>query len=181
MVKLLSLLSTLSLTTLVIATNVYEISVHDINGDPVPFETFSIPSSQIHHNSKTLARRADADSEYGGNWCGTVQKNLPSGIFQSVTGTWTVPVVTVPSDGTSPDAPYYLYQWVGIDGYYWDDSCDALIQGGTGFILYEDALYSLFVWTEYYPADPVGVSLDVSEGDVFATTVTTTSTTTGVM
>jgi hypothetical protein len=38
-------------------------------------------------------------------------------------------------DGTGVDDTYYLYRWVGIDGYYWNDTCDALIQAGTGFVV----------------------------------------------
>ncbi|KAH8655447.1 peptidase A4 family-domain-containing protein [Xylariales sp. PMI_506] len=164
------------LISLASANSIYEYTLKDASGADIPFETFQLPNV-TSYRPDSLSKRVEINS----GWCGAAQVEPPSGNFTSVTGTWTVPVVTPPTDGTGIDDPYYLYQWVGIDGYYWNSSCDALIQAGTGFILYEDTIYSLFVWTEYYPASVVGVNMSVSEGDVFKVTVNTTSTTTGVI
>ncbi|KAH8653766.1 concanavalin A-like lectin/glucanase domain-containing protein [Xylariales sp. PMI_506] len=178
MAKSLRQLVYLSIAALAKARDVYEISFYGADGGPIPFETFPLTRTITPNNSVPISKGAYQD---GSNWCGTVQKDLSHGTFTSVSGTWTVPTVSVPSDGTSPDAAYYLYQWVGIDGFYWNSSCDALIQGGTGIILYDGQIDMIFVWTEYYPANPVAVSISVSEGDVFTTNVTVTSSTTGIM
>jgi hypothetical protein len=114
--------------TLVAAKDVYEISVYGTDEAPIPFESFPLPENITLHHRQPMIKKTDV---YGDNWCGAVQQNLPSGTFNSVVGTWTVPNVSIPADGTSLDAPYSAAQWVGIDGFYWNSTCDALIQAGT--------------------------------------------------
>lgn len=156
----------------------YQYSLVDADGNDVPFEVTHVAdlTSARFHQDDTSKRAVES-----ANWCGAVQLEPTSGTFDSIVGTYTVPTVTPPTDGTGVDSLYYLYQWVGIDGYYWTSSCDALIQAGTGFILEDDEVYEIFVWTEYYPDGVNIVNMDASEGDVITVTVTTTSTSTGVI
>jgi hypothetical protein len=120
----------LALTGLASATATYDHSLVDATGAAVPFETFEVPGL-TSRRPQPISERASVIP----NWCGAVDVAPISERYTRVVGTWTVPVVTPPSDGTSPDAAYYLYQWVGVDGYFFNSTCDALFQAGTGFIV----------------------------------------------
>ena len=47
------------------------------------------------------------------SWGGLVYSNPPSGDFANITGTFTVPVVSIPS-GAASDILYQSFFWVGI-------------------------------------------------------------------
>jgi len=120
----------------------------------------------------TLTSSASDATVTSSNWCGAA---LTGSGFTSVTGTWTVPAITLRSGQSSSSDPA-LAQWVGIDGF----SNDALIQGGTLSEL-EGGRQENFAWTEMLPASLRQVSLTVDTGDSITTTVTMTSTTSGTV
>ena len=73
-----------------------------------------------------LAGRDDGD----GIWCGAVQTNEASGQFNQVSGTWSVPQITL-RDGQDPNSGPAFPIWVGIDGW----GCAGLLQAGTTSIV----------------------------------------------
>lgn len=74
-------------------------------------------------DGKTLKR----DQTFS-NWCGASNIDSPGGSWNSVSGTWTVPQISL-RQGQSSNSDPSLVQWVGIDG----DGCNTgLIQGGSG-------------------------------------------------
>jgi hypothetical protein len=93
---------------------------------------------------------------YSNNWAGGV---LEGSGFKTVTGTFTIPRVSVPSGGSSRTL-YSASAWVGIDGY----SCSSAI------LQYE--------WFPDYAYDFTGISF--SAGDSVTVTVTASSKTGGV-
>jgi len=148
------------------------------NGTEVPFTAgpqtkfqsqAMIKIGEARKRNRLNGRAAGATVE-SSNWCGAA---LTGSGFTSVTGTWTVPAITLRSGQSSSSDPA-LAQWVGIDGF----SNDALIQGGTLSEL-ESGRQENFAWTEMLPASLRQVSLTVDTGDSITTTVTMTSTTSG--
>ncbi|KAF7333822.1 Acid proteinase A [Mycena venus] len=97
----------------------------------------------------------------------------PAPGFTSVTGTWTIPTISLRSGQSSSSDPA-ISQWVGIDGF----SDSALIQGGTLSQLVGGRQENV-AWTEMLPAASRDVSLTVDTGDSITTTVTMTSATSG--
>ncbi|KAH0145497.1 putative aspergillopepsin, partial [Aureobasidium melanogenum] len=110
---------------------------------------------------------------YSNNWAGGV---LEGSGWKTVTGTFTIPRVTVPSGGSSRTL-YSASAWVGIDGY----SCEsAILQTGVDFSIQGGAV-TYDAWYEWYPDyayDFSGISF--SAGDSVTVTVTASSTTGGV-
>lgn len=110
---------------------------------------------------------------YSNNWAGGVVEG--SG-FKTVTGTFTIPKVTVPSGGSSRTL-YSASAWVGIDGY----SCSsAILQTGVDFSI-QNGVVTYDSWYEWYPDyayDFTGISF--SAGDSVTVTVTASSKTGGV-
>ncbi|MHB8681186.1 MAG: G1 family glutamic endopeptidase [Acidimicrobiales bacterium] len=97
---------------------------------------------------------------YSYNWSGYAQSG-PSGTFQSVVDTWTVPTVT----STSGDQ--YAADWVGIGGY----SDSTLIQAGTS-AQFVNGTPQYYAWTEVLPqAERQLTSLVIKPGDRIRTTV----------
>jgi hypothetical protein len=86
----------LGLATMPSAKATYTFDLRNSNGTPIPFETFTVPETSRPTSISVNSKRALAVVEYVENWCGAVQLDPPSGegTFTSVTGTWTVPVVT---------------------------------------------------------------------------------------
>ncbi|TIA09749.1 hypothetical protein D6C80_08472 [Aureobasidium pullulans] len=110
---------------------------------------------------------------YSTNWAGGVLEGTG---FKTVTGTFTIPKVTVPSGGSSRTL-YSASAWVGIDGY----SCSsAILQTGVDFSIQNGAV-TYDAWYEWYPDyayDFTGISF--SAGDSVTTTVTVSSKSGGV-
>jgi hypothetical protein len=110
------------------------------------------------------------------NWAGAVQVSSPSGVFNSVSGQWTIPAVSVPSSASGPGV-WYTSQWVGIDGY----SClTSIIQAG--IFSYVEVSTSgavtnaALAWHEWYPNPQVQFSdFSVSAGDTVHVSVKATS------
>jgi len=119
-----------------------------------------------------LNGRASAVTVESSNWCGAA---VTGSGFTSVTGSWTVPTLSLRS-GQSASSEPALAQWVGIDGF----SNSALIQGGTLSEIVSGGQEN-FAWTEMLPASLREVSLTVDTGDKITTTVTMTSTTSGTV
>ncbi|KAH8880495.1 concanavalin A-like lectin/glucanase [Thozetella sp. PMI_491] len=111
------------------------------------------------------------------NWCGSVAQTT-SGTYQSVSGTWTVPTISLRSGQSNSDEPSAA-QWVGIDG----DGCasGALIQGGTLSQIGRNGRQTNIAWTEMLPAALKSISLTVNTGDSITTNVTMTSKTSGTV
>ncbi|KAG9658383.1 putative aspergillopepsin, partial [Aureobasidium melanogenum] len=110
---------------------------------------------------------------YSNNWAGGV---LEGSGWKTVTGTFTIPKVTLPPGGSSRTL-YSASAWVGIDGY----SCEsAILQTGVDFSIQGGAV-TYDAWYEWYPDyayDFSGISF--SAGDSVTVTVTASSTTGGV-
>jgi hypothetical protein len=110
---------------------------------------------------------------YSNNWAGGV---LEGSGFKTVTGTFTIPKVSVPSGGSSRTL-YSASAWVGIDGY----SCSsAILQTGVDFSIQNGAV-TYDAWYEWFPDyayDFTGISF--SAGDSVTVTVIASSKTGGV-
>ncbi|KKA31244.1 hypothetical protein TD95_002733 [Thielaviopsis punctulata] len=121
--------------------------------------------------SSGLLNRTQENEETSTNWAGSVVKT--TGVT-SVTGTFTVPSVSLPEGANS----YELYgatAWVGIDG---DTGTNSILQTGVDFLA-EGGQTGYEAWFEWYPAASHTFSMDVNAGDVITVTVTATSSTSG--
>ncbi len=94
------------------------------------------------------------------NWSGYT--TVGSGTYTSVTGSWVVPSINVPTSDTA-DAT-----WVGIGG---SDSQD-LIQAGTQAIVSHSGSINYKAWYEMLPGYSIPVSLIISPGDSITATIT---------
>ncbi|KAI1266579.1 peptidase A4 family-domain-containing protein [Xylariaceae sp. FL1019] len=150
------------------AVATYSAKAHDASGNEAPVVAYTIPVSSVRSNgaltkfaSNDKAKRQDVTTS--GNWCGAVQLSPPSGTFNYVAATF--PVANISSDtpdGTGPDDEYFLYEWVGIDGF--TGECSGLIQSGTGYWINQGSGTSdLFVWAYFWP-DPEIYGLDIAGG-----------------
>jgi hypothetical protein len=114
---------------------------------------YNVPNSANSQIAQNLSR----------NWAGYV---ADTGIYTSVTGTWTVPNVSTSSNSAEADAT-----WVGIGGV----KDENLIQAGTQAIT-ENGQIAYQAWYETLPNASTPVSLTVNPGDSVTTTLTETST-----
>jgi hypothetical protein len=125
-------------------------------------------SSQITEQTMSGAS-AHNKNYYSTNWSG-YEVSGSSGTVTSVSGSWTVPIVTG-SNG-------YSSFWVGIDGF----SSSTVEQIGTASDI-SGGVASYYAWYEFYPNAPVDLSsttYPVNFGDVMSATVNyLSSTTTG--
>jgi len=136
-----------------------------------------------HRSGKPLNRSSTASSvnetshvDYSSNWSGAVIESPPSGeTFNAVSGTFTVPTPSVPSDG-SDSSSYAASAWVGIDG---DTYTNAILQTGVDFTVTDSGDVSYDAWYEWYPNYAIDFSLSVSAGDVISLSVVATTTTSG--
>ncbi|KAJ7830333.1 putative aspergillopepsin-2 precursor [Mycena olivaceomarginata] len=150
------------------------------NGTEVPFTAGPLTRFQSQAMIKVgearkrnrLNGRASSATVTSSNWCGAA---ITGSGFTSVTGTWTIPTISLRS-GQSASSDPAISQWVGIDGF----SDSALIQGGTLSQLVGGRQENV-AWTEMLPAASRDVSLTVGTGDSITTTVTMTSTTSGTV
>jgi hypothetical protein len=109
------------------------------------------------------------------NWSGAVQTTAPTGqTFFWVSAKWIVPSVYPPasaktSTGAWEDGTYYVYSWVGIDGYF--NSPSQVLQTGTaGYVTVSGGVVGTpqyWGWHEWYPAGIVQYSnFPVEAGDL---------------
>lgn len=106
---------------------------------------------------------------YSNNWAGAV---LVGTSFQSVTGTFTVPTIKIPSGGNSGTS-YWASAWVGPGG----NTCNtAILQTGIYLNIQGDRVF-FRPWYEWFP-EPTQVfeDLAVNVGDQLKLTVVVTST-----
>ncbi|KAI1328854.1 peptidase A4 family-domain-containing protein [Xylariaceae sp. FL0255] len=174
------------------AAATYKATARDSAGNAVDIKTFTLPVSSAINNgaltkqtvnsssSKNKIKGKRQDVTYSANWCGAVQLSPPSGTWDYVAGTF--PVATISSDtpdGTGPNDEYFLYEWVGIDGYSSSSSCSGLIQSGTGYYIQESSS-TLFVWAYFYPSPNLyGLNIPAKVGDTFKIELTVDSDSTG--
>ncbi|KAI0139346.1 peptidase A4 family-domain-containing protein [Xylariaceae sp. FL1272] len=167
------------------AVATYSAKAHDASGNETPVAAYTIPVTSVRSNgaltkfsSNDKARRQDVTTS--GNWCGAVQLTPPSGTFNYIAATF--PVANISSDtpdGTGPDDEYFLYEWVGIDGF--TGECSGLIQSGTGYWINQgEGTSDLFVWAYFWP-DPniYGLDIAASVGDLISVKLTVESNSTG--
>lgn len=133
---------------------------------PKPFLAATNVSAAVHGPENKYV-------SYSTNWAGGVVEG--SG-FKTVTGTFTIPEVSLPSGGSSSTL-YSASAWVGIDGY----SCSsAILQTGVDFSI-QNGRTTYDAWYEWFPDyayDFSGISF--SAGDSVTVTVTASSKTGGV-
>jgi len=121
----------------------------------------SKPMAQIaearkrRRESAKFAPRATVSSS---NWCGAA---LTGTGFTSVTGQWTVPVLSLRPGQTAAQDPA-LAQWVGIDGF----SDTSLIQAGSLSELVNGVGQENIAWVEMLPGALIEVSLPVNTNNV---------------
>ncbi len=126
---------------------------------PAPLTSSRGPSVPVIHAATPAGvRSAGGLGWYSSNWAGYA---VTAGPYRSVSGRWTVPVVS-PASRSS-----YSAQWVGVDGV----SSAALIQAGTeANFVNGTARYS--AWWEILPAPAVSIrTLTVRPGDEISVTI----------
>ncbi|GAD94734.1 aspergillopepsin, putative [Paecilomyces variotii No. 5] len=123
-------------------------------------------------NGQQLHLNATKQVEYSSNWAGAV---LIGTGYTKVTGTFTVPIPSVPS-GSGLFEEYCASAWVGIDG----DTCTAsILQTGVDFCV-QGSSVSYDAWYEWYPDYAYDFSgITISAGDVVTVTVDATSSSAG--
>jgi hypothetical protein len=108
-----------------------------------------------------------ANTNQSSNWFGYQQGTLEQGstLFNSITGDWTVPTVTV----HDPAQDEYSSDWIGIGGGCVDAGCTAgdntLIQTGTEQDVTAGGQTSYSAWWELVPAPSTTISMTVDPGD----------------
>ncbi|KAK4541195.1 hypothetical protein LTR36_008269 [Oleoguttula mirabilis] len=131
---------------------------------PLAVNATSIEDVVVANNPKEVT--------YSSNWAGAV---IVGTSITEVTGTFTVPTVTIPSGGNSK-TEYGAAAWVGIDG----DTCGtAILQTGVDFLI-EGTETEYAAWYEWYPDYSYDFAdFTVSPGNVIKATVIATSKTAG--
>lgn len=113
----------------------YTVTHLDADGSelPVEFGPTIDATSRVAQREQRRKARAAGDKEKRtqtfSNWCGAANLNPPGGVWNEVSGGWTVPEISLRSGQSANNQPS-LVQWIGIDG----DGCQSggLIQGGSG-------------------------------------------------
>lgn len=117
----------------------YTVTHLDADGSELPVEfgpSIDATSRVAQREQRRKARAAgttsadlDKRTQTFSNWCGAANLSPPSGVWNAVSGGWTVPEISLHS-GQSASSQPSLVQWIGIDG----DGCQSggLIQGGSG-------------------------------------------------
>ena len=110
------------------------------------------------------------------NWFGYNQGTLEQGgkLFNSVTGSWTVPTATQHTAGQAENSS----DWIGIGGGCLDAGCSAtdntLIQTGTEQDVDATGKASYSAWYELVPAPSISISMTVAPGDKMQASVAET-------
>lgn len=133
----------------------------------------ALASRRSNFNIPHAGADQSASVSQSSNWAGAAL--VTTGVTE-VTGTFTIPVPTVPSGG-STRTEFCGAAWVGIDG----DTCQSgLIQTGV-FWCVENGAFSYEAWYEYIPQASIAYTgISVTGGNVIKVTVTKTSATGGV-
>ncbi|QKX54248.1 uncharacterized protein TRUGW13939_01333 [Talaromyces rugulosus] len=114
-----------------------------------------------------------ADESYSTNWAGAV---LIGDGYTTVSGTFVVPSVSVPSGGDD-STQYCAAAWVGIDG----DTCSsAILQTGVNICIQNGEITNT-AWYEWIPAAQSywTTGITINTGDTITASVTADSTTSG--
>lgn len=133
-------------------------TAHAVSPNPVGHKRIPAPDRVKVHPFET------GSSSLAENWSGYAD-SAPGGTFTAITGTFTVPTVSV--TGTSDQ---FSSDWLGIGGY----SDGSLIQAGIeADSINGSAFYD--AWTEVLPAFESPVHLKIRPGDTVAVTIVETS------
>ncbi|KAI4720010.1 hypothetical protein E4T48_03798 [Aureobasidium sp. EXF-10727] len=106
------------------------------------------------------------------NWAGAV---LTGSDFQSVTGTFTVPMINLPTDrGKDSHLEYAAGVWVGIDG---SNECQGVVmQTGVNMWISPNGDLDYNAWYEWYPEHSIKFRhFSVSPGDNLTLTISASS------
>ncbi|GJP92125.1 aspergillopepsin [Aspergillus niger] len=130
-------------------------------------------TSAVSTNHKSSSSSSD-NYEVNENWAGAVQETSGTATFSYVAATFTLPSVTPTAASSSSDDQAVSF-WVGIDGatgqnQIWQAGVDIYVQNGETTFL---------GWSEWYPADTVGLDMEFSIGDVIVVSVESTSSSEG--
>ncbi|GKZ17623.1 hypothetical protein AbraIFM66951_004281 [Aspergillus brasiliensis] len=130
-------------------------------------------TSAVSSNHKSSSTSSD-DYEVNENWAGAVQETTGTATFSYVAATFTLPSVTPTAASSSSDDQAVSF-WVGIDGatgqnQIWQAGVDIYVQNGETTFL---------GWSEWYPADTVGLDMEFNIGDVIVVSVESTSSSEG--
>jgi hypothetical protein len=125
---------------------------------------FEVPQLTVRHDLifRPLRRKQAAGADVTSNWGGLVMNDAPP--YQRAWGSWTIPEIQIPPNGTFPS--YSCALWVGLGGYENDDN---LLQSGTAQAVGADGSGECFAWYEWYPAAPIMLSgINVEAGHTVA-------------
>jgi hypothetical protein len=115
--------------------------------------------------------------EYSSNWGGAVIQTPPAGqAFNAVSGAFTVPTPSIPSNGIYTGESFAAAVWVGIDG---DTYTNAILQTGIDLNVGADGSVSFDAWYEWYPDYSYDFDLGISAGDEVSLTVVASTSTSG--
>lgn len=116
--------------------------------------------------------QGDSQATTDSNWAGAT---LVSTGYTAISGTVTVPKVSVPAGGSASTA-YYASAWVGLDG----DTCtSAILQTGVDFGI-QNGKPTFEAWYEWYPAVSVDFpAMKLAEGDQIKMSINALSKTSG--
>ncbi|KAM3074218.1 hypothetical protein ACMFMF_006239 [Clarireedia jacksonii] len=107
---------------------------------------------------------ASTDDEYNVSWAGAVLND--GSTYTGVYGEFTVPTPKKPTVGETSAHTWYVSSWVGIDGYTQTSNCKGLWQAGVDASIDSTGALSYVAWYEWYPANTIGMDLEVKAGDV---------------
>jgi len=126
------------------------------------------------------ARSVIAPRVYNQNQAGAVILRPPEGdTFTSITGTFTVPTITLPRGGNAA-TKYSASIWLGIAN---NRNQDAVLQGGITMVLQRSVstFYSWSGWTPGKATNFTTADFAVKSGDSVTITITSTSATEGTV
>lgn len=154
----------------------YTVTHLDADGSELPVEpgpVIDVSNRMAQRESRRKARAAEAEIEKRSqtftNWCGAANQSPNGGTWNRISGSWTVPEITLRQGQSASDQPS-LVQWIGIDG----DGCDkgGLIQGGSGSQIDSTGKQVNYAWFEFVPAPLQTFSMTVNAGDQMSGLVT---------
>jgi len=125
---------------------------------------FHVPQLTVRHDYifRPLKQKQASQGGVTSNWGGLVMTDAPP--YSEAWGSWTVPDIQIPPNGTFPS--YSCALWVGLGGYQNDDN---LLQAGVLQAVGADGSGECFAWYEWYPAAPIMLSgIDVEAGQAVA-------------
>jgi hypothetical protein len=119
------------------------------------------------HGQRLHLAPLHSNTNKSSNWFGYNQGALEQGgkLFNSITGTWTVPTATQHVKGKAESSS----DWIGIGGGCIDAGCtvtdSTLIQTGTEQDVASNGKASYSAWWEVIPAPSITISMKVAPGD----------------